>query len=439
MLKTYLVDSPAGLFLLEKTGKISEKALFPPNPKDAAAKLSEVREGQLPAEFSEFAARLSQLGVEKLIVDNDYLAKIARSILTTSEVVLDEKDETISRLRNRLPNMLVRLRILESKDDYEKLVHDVSMELAQASIAETGTKRDLYAIQTVRCIEDLDKVLNLLAGRIREWYGLHFPELDRLIEKHDSYIRLVESLGTRESFTQESLVTLGIPQERSRIISEAAQKSSGAELPAQDLKWLQEVSTNVLQMYKLRETAEKYTDQTMMEVAPNMTAVLGAVLSAKILSMAGGLENVAKMPASTIQVLGAEKALFRTLKTGARPPKHGIIFQYAAIHTAPRWMRGRAARAVAGKLAIAARMDAFGGSNQGDSMRNALEKKLGEMKDRYQGQPPKKTHGPSQWRPPSPKVRGGLPRREQGGRETRNFEPDARRERLRRGNRQSWR
>ena len=436
-MKAYLVDSPAGLFLLEKTGKISEKALFPSNPKDAATKLAEVRRGQLPAEFAEFRNRLSQIGLEKLTVDNDYLATIAREILS-SEVVLDEEDETISRLRNRLPNMLVRLRILESKDDYERLVHDVSMELAQASIAQTGTKRDLYAIQTVRCIEDLDKVLNLLAGRTREWYSLHFPELDRLVEKHDSYIRLVENLGNRESFSQESLVKLGIPQERSRVISEAAQKSSGAELPSRDLKWLQEVCTNVLQMYKLRETAEKYTDETMVEVAPNMTAVLGSVLSAKILSMAGGLENVAKMPASTIQVLGAEKALFRTLKTGARPPKHGIIFQYAAIHQAPRWLRGRVARAVAGKLAIASRMDAFGGSNQGDSMRKALEKKLGEMKERYQGQPPKKKHG-SQWRPAAPKIRGSLSDREPRGGETRHDQSGPRRERLRRGARQNWR
>src|SRR5437879_11764865 len=119
-----------------------------------------------------------------------------------------------------------------------------------------------------------------------------------------------------------------IPQERAHIISESDQKSSVADLPQPDLLWLQAVCATVLPMYKLRETAEKYTDKIMLEVAPNMTGVLGAVLSAKILSMAGGLENVGKMPASTIQVLGAEKALFRTLKTGARPPKHGIIFQY---------------------------------------------------------------------------------------------------------------
>src|SRR3989442_2247983 len=115
--------------------------------------------------------------------------------------------------------------------------------------------------------------------------------------------------------------------------------------------------------------------------------------------MAGGLEHVGKMQASKIQVLGAEKALFRTLKTGARPPKHGIIFQYAAIHQSPRWLRGRIARAVAGKLAIAARMDAFGGENQGMKMKAALDAKINELKTRYPEPPARKpgqnrTYGP---------------------------------------------
>ncbi len=436
-MKGYIVDSPVGLFILEKTGKIAEKALFPKNPKDAAVKLAEVRSGTLPSELSDFAQALSRTDLEKITVDNEYLASIARAN-SKAEVVLDERDETISKLRNRLPNMLVRYRIVESKDDYEKIVHDVSIELAQASIAASGTKRDLYAIQTVRCIEDLDKVLNLLAGRIREWYGLHFPELDRLVEKHDSYIRLVQDLGSRYSFSQESLVELGIPQERSRIVSEAADNSSGADLPQPDLLWLQQVSGAVLQMYKLREAAEKYTDKIMAEVAPNMTGVLGAVLSAKILSMAGGLNNVAKMPASTIQVLGAEKALFRTLKTGARPPKHGIIFQYAAIHQSPRWLRGRIARAVAGKLAIAARMDAFGGSDQADKMRSALEKKLAELKDRYQGQPPKKKHA-ANWRQAPQQVRRDLPGPEERRGDSRHPQHNPRRDGLRRRDRQNWR
>jgi len=113
--------------------------------------------------------------------------------------------------------------------------------------------------------------LNLLAGRVREWYGLHFPELDRLVEKHDTYIRLVESLGSRESFTQDSLTKLGIPQERATEISESAKKSSGAQISSPDLEWLQEVCRTVSELYGTREAAEKYTDKIMEEVAPNMT------------------------------------------------------------------------------------------------------------------------------------------------------------------------
>jgi nucleolar protein 56 len=362
-------------------------------------------------------------------VDSEPLARLARSIVK-AEVVQDENDPTISKLRNRLPSILVRLRIIESKDEYEQFVRDVSLQLAKTAITEATTKRDLYAIQTVRSIEDLDKILNLLAGRVREWYGLHFPELDRLVEKHDSYIRLVHSLGARESFSYDALTKLGIPQEKATQISESAEKSSGAQMSGTDLEWLREVCGTVLELYGLREAAEKYTDRIMGEVAPNMTSVLGAVLSAKLLSMAGGLENVAKMPSSTLQVLGAEKALFRTLKTGARPPKHGIIFQYAPIHQSPKWLRGKIARAVAGKLAIAARMDAYGGGDKGQALKGALEKKIVDLKGRYQGPPHKREHEKN-WRPPPQDVRRDLLGGPRGRREIGNSQQGPRDNRLR--------
>jgi nucleolar protein 56 len=436
-LKAYLIDSPAGLFLIDKTGKLSEKSLFPRNPSDAAVQLKQVQNGSLPDASAAFGQRLSQLELETITVDAAHLATLARS-LVKAEVVEDERDPTISRLRNRLPSILVRLRLIESKDEYEKFVRDVSLELAKTAIAEAVTKRDLYAIQTVRAIEDLDKILNLLAGRVREWYGLHFPELDRLVEKHDTYIRLVQNLGSRESFTFEALTKLGIPQERATAISESASKSSGAGISNPDLAWLQEVCSTILELYGTREAAEKYTDKIMVEVAPNMTSVLGAVLSAKLISMAGGLENIAKMPASTLQVLGAEKALFRTLKTGARPPKHGIIFQYGPIHQSPKWLRGKIARAVAGKLAIAARMDAFGGENRGESMKTSLEKKIIDLKGRYQGPPRHKEHE-QPWTPSTQEVRRDIPTGQRGKRETGYAQPGTWDQRLRRGHRRDRR
>lgn len=428
-MKAYLIDSPAGIFLVEKTGKISEKSLFARNPTDAAVQFNQVRNGELPQTSEAFAQRLAEIDIESITVDTEHLARLARSIAKVP-VVQDESDPTISRLRNRLPSMLVRLRIIESKDDYEQFVRDVSLELAKTAIAEVTTRRDLYAIQTVRAIEDLDKILNLLAGRIREWYGLHFPELDRLVEKHDSYVRLVEVLGSRESFSYEALTKLGIPQDRATEISESAKKSSGSEIPPTDLAWLQEVCQTVLELYGVREAAEKYTDKIMAEVAPNTSSVLGAVLSAKLLSMAGSLENMAKMPASTLQVLGAEKALFRTIKTGARPPKHGIIFQYGPIHQSPKWLRGKIARAVAGKLAIAARMDAFGGANQGQGLKESLEKKIVDLKGRYQGPPRKKEHA-RVWRQPPQEARRNFPSRQGWPRPAGHAQPGSGNDRLR--------
>ena len=437
-MKAYLIDSPAGLFLLEKTGKIAEQVLFPRNPKDAAVSLTDVKKGALPKEAADFRNALSKLEIETVTVDTESLAKIARAI-GSFQVLLDQEDNTITRLRNRLPSILTRLRIVESKDQYEELTRAVSMELAKTSISEAATKRDLYAIQTVRCIEDLDKTVNLLAGRIREWYGLHFPELDRLVEKHDSYIRLVQNLGTRDGFTQDALVKQGLPQDKATILAEAAQRSAGAELPIPDLEWLREVCSEALSLYKLRDVAEKYTDNIMEQIAPNMTGVVGAVLSAKLMSMAGGLDNMAKMPASTLQVLGAEKALFRTLKTGARPPKHGVIFQYADIHQSPRWLRGKIARALAGKLAIAARMDAFGGANQGEKFRRDLEAKIRELKDRYRRESPRKKHEPSQCQASREDRRRLLGKPSWGKRETRHPEPGSRDQRLRRNTFQTQR
>jgi len=131
-------------------------------------------------------------------------------------------------------------------------------------------------------------------------------------------------------------------------------------------------------------------DSVMDEVAPNTRALVGSLLGARLIALAGGLTNLAKLPASTVQVLGAEKALFRSLRTGTRPPKHGIIFQHSIIHEAKRWQRGKIARALAGKLTIATRIDAFGGKYVGDQLRVDLEKRIEEIKERYVEAPPPK-------------------------------------------------
>lgn len=134
----------------------------------------------------------------------------------------------------------------------------------------------------------------------------------------------------------------------------------------------------------------------MKEVAPNLRELVGSSLGARLIALTGSLEGLAKKPASTIQVLGAEKALFRSLKTGARPPKHGIIFQHQYIHNAPRWQRGKIARALAGKLSIAARVDAFHGEFVADSLKKILDKRVEDIQKKY-SKPPVKERRPERF------------------------------------------
>jgi nucleolar protein 56 len=274
-----------------------------------------------------------------------------------------------------------------SYDRYSNFVRQVTLEMAKVGIAAAATKRDLSAVQAVRAIDDLDKTLNLLAGRVREWYGLHFPEMDRIIEKHDTYARLVAELGNRKNFTQEKLTNTGLTKDAADQLAEASKRSMGGEIEETDLAVLRSFCELMQELYKFRGKSETYVGEVLEVVAPNMTAVVGASLSARLISIAGSLNNLAKMPASTLQVLGAEKALFRSLKTGARPPKHGVIFQHTAIHQAPRWQRGKIARALSGKLTIAARVDAFHGDFIGEKLRNDVSKKVDDIKNRYKTPP----------------------------------------------------
>ena len=205
---------------------------------------------------------------------------------------------------------------LKTPPAYNEFARKVTLELAGLGIASAAAKRNLSAVQAVRAMDDLDKVLNLLAGRVREWYGLHFPEMDRLVEKHDMYARLVAKLGNRRNFTSEALVGEGVPSEKAEELAKAASRSMGGKIDESDLRVLQAFCALMLDLYKFREKSESFVEDSLKQIAPNMTAIVGASLSARLISIAGSLENLAKMPASTLQVLGAEKALFRSLKTG---------------------------------------------------------------------------------------------------------------------------
>jgi nucleolar protein 56 len=397
-LEAYVVETPVGLFILDGELKVLGKIIFSIQPREAASELKLLQEGGLNREIVE-ALQDASKSYSPLIFENESLANAcAREAKLAVSV---RANPVAEQLRSKLSSAWVGRDewikqealdspVLRTPEAYNEFVRQVTLQMARAGIARAAAKRDLSSVQAVRAMDDLDKTLNLIAGRVREWYGLHFPEMDRMVERHDTYSRLVAKLGNRRNFTSENLLAEGLPKEKAEDLARAAGRSMGAEIDDADLDVLRSFCRLMSDLYKFRENSESYVEDVMKQVAPNMSTVVGAALSARLISIAGSLENLAKMPASTLQVLGAEKALFRSLKTGARPPKHGVIFQHTAVHQSPRWQRGKIARALAGKLSIAARIDSFGGDFLGEKLRDDVNKKVDEIKERYKTPPPPK-------------------------------------------------
>ena len=404
-MKATIIECVIGILGFDEQNNLVESVLFPKDPKKIAENLAKIEAGKIIDEIATLVEKLKEKGYTFFVFENAEIARNAHDKLKIA-VEVARPSEAGELLRGNLEKYTVKLGFVNEGAELRDWTHKVSVELTKMRVRKAGEKRDLVVAQGIQTIDDVDKTVNLFMGRIREWYGLHFPELDRIVEKHETYARLVVDLGRRDKFTVENLEKEDLPKNKAEQIAMVAEKSMGADLEDDDLAQIQTLCKNALQLYDMRQKLEGYMDSTMDEVAPNIKALAGSLLGARLIALTGGLINLAKMPASTVQVLGAEKALFRSLKTGARPPKHGIIFQHTLIHEGKRWQRGKIARALAGKLAIAARSDAFSGNYIGDGLKAAFERRIKEIQEKYEEAPPAK-----KMPPPQPKMRGKPPRR----------------------------
>jgi len=402
-MRATIVECVMGVFGFGEANELVDKILFPKDPKEMAERLRKSETGKVIDEIATLVKKLQEKGYTLFTFENLETARNAREKLNI-EVDVTRPTEAGELLRSNLEKIAVEVGFVKQAPELHAWIHKVSMELTKIRVRTAIEKRDLVVAQAIQTIDDLDKTQNLFMSRIREWYGLHLPELDRLIEKHETYARLVANLGARNNLTEENLEKEDLPKAKAKQIAEAAQTSMGAELDEEDMKQIQALCKDTLDLYNLRKTLEGYLDSVMDEVASNIRTLVGSLLGARLIALAGGLNNLAKMPASTIQVLGAEKALFRALRTGSQPPKHGIIFQHTILHEAKRWQRGKVARALAGKLAIAARVDAFSGKYIGDQLKADLERRIKEIQEKYEEPPPPKKH--PEKRPPRRKKRG---------------------------------
>ena len=218
---------------------------------------------------------------------------------------------------------------------------------------------DLLIVQTVSNIEELDRTANTLIKRLREWYELYNPEFSKSVSNNESFVKLI-----LEKDKEQLLKELKLKKE----------DSMGADFKAEDLKPIMELAERVSELYVLRSSQEEYLKKLMQRYCPNLTAIVGHMIGAKLLLQAGSLKHLVGFPASTIQLLGAEKALFRHLRTGAKSPKHGVIIQHPLVAKAKN--KGKAARVLADKIGIAVKVDYFKGEFIGDKLKKDVEDKL---------------------------------------------------------------
>ena len=330
-------------------------------------------------------SRISELSKFLLNEQNDVIVNdlALHDLLKKKDIesqMMSEHD--IEDIQFTKPKILINANLATDENDAMQKLRDFAIQLSSSKITEVSGSPDLHVIQSINTLDDTDKIINGISSRLREWYGLHFPELDNIIDSVNGYAQIVLA-GKRENMSDDVFVNAGFPDSKIQMLSVVKGKSRGGDITEENLLMVQALAKNILELFDMRKNLETQIDTQMEEIAPNITAVLGTTVGARILAKAGSLVKLSKMPASTIQVLGAEKALFRALKTGSNPPKHGLLFQHAVVHAAPRWQRGKIARAIAAKAAIAARVDVHG-AGLNETLLEKLNIRVKEIEEKYE-------------------------------------------------------
>ena len=343
-----LVTKWFGVFLCDGT-RVVDKRLMPKDADAIAETLSLVQRGGILPEESELAE-----GKERLSVSERRQSALGKPALYDSSFIRAE--------------------------DYgftPELMHEAMIGLGRLRTSEPiGSDRS--AVQAVRSLDDLIETCNLMNERLHEWYGMHFPELADYARDR-RYAELIARHGERDGIIEE----LGLDIE-----------SMGADFDPEDMRAVQDLADQLCMVYESRERTEEYISDIVGRASPSLCALAGGPLAARLISLAGGLQRLASLPSSTVQMLGAEKAMFRHLRSGKKPPKHGVIYQHPDVHRAPYWQRGSIARALAGKISIAAKIDAFGGEDAGERLKAEFAARVEDIK-RRRPDPPKRERKPS--------------------------------------------
>jgi nucleolar protein 56 len=243
-------------------------------------------------------------------------------------------------------------------------------------------RSDNMVIQTICLLDTLDKDLNTFAMRVKEWYSWHFPELVKIVSDNYTYARLARLIRNKSELSDDKLPAIEeitMDATKAKDIVDAAKSSMGTDISDLDMLNIEKFASRVIALSEYRQKLQDYLKKKMNDIAPNLSHLIGEHVGARLISHAGSLTNLAKYPASTVQILGAEKALFRALKTRGNTPKYGLIFHSSFISRAATKNKGRISRYLANKCSIASRIDAFSDiptSKFGEKLNQQVEERL---------------------------------------------------------------
>ncbi|MDK2464558.1 MAG: C/D box methylation guide ribonucleoprotein complex aNOP56 subunit [Candidatus Korarchaeota archaeon] len=378
-MRVHVVAHPFGILLLDGDGNALFYSVFS-SPEDAGESLYLLSLGRSFPQVEEVQAAIENMGdeVEEVVVPS---RELASSLGYSGRVIVDLTSPVARAVRERALQIAKEMGFQGDRREYNDYVTKVGIEISRRRIKDDLSQRDNLIIRAIDYVDHLNKSLNVLIPAIREWYSIYFPELDSLVEDHYTYALIAAELTARERITKEALRRMGVDKALAERVEEAAKNSIGADLPAEDLNAIATVAKRWVKLYETREQVEGYIEDLMRQVAPNLSAVVSPLVAARLIAIAGGLKRLASLPASSIQILGAQKAIFLHLTRGTKPPKHGVLFQAKEVRTAPKKFRGKIARLLASKIAIAARVDAFGrGRFVGDQLRAEIDRRLAELR-----------------------------------------------------------
>lgn len=347
--------------------------------KEAMKSVEKLLNGKISKTLQKFLEKnIVQKEIEdELMVADKKLGKAITEKLGISCKTGEQANELLRCIRFQMSSLLTGITDGELKQMQLGLAHSVS----RYKLSFTSEKVDTMIIQAVSLLEDLDKELNNYAMRLREWYSWHFPELAKIITDNSTYAQAVILIGMRTNVKDLSLEKMQeiMPEEIAEQVKEAAEISMGTEILKDDETHMKTLARSVVEISDYRTNLAEYLKNRMAAVAPNLTCLIGELVAAKLIAHSGSLMNLAKQPASTIQILGAEKALFRALKTKKNTPKYGLIYNASLVGQAKNNLKGKVSRTLANKCALCVRYDALGENQDGKlgvDSRTFMEKRL---------------------------------------------------------------